>query len=160
MRQQAGLTQHPSGDMLQVAEGRVEPELGQGLAGGGIAQLRLVAEGEQGLLAARRDAASGDLQDLVGGQVGPGHLPRRLGEGAVVANVAAELGQRDEHLARIGQDAAEGVLANRARAGGQPVERRLQQPQAQTGLLGGQDEGHAVSLSGTAARTRRSTAAL
>ena len=63
-----------------------------------VAKLRLVAEGEQGLLAARRRAALCDIEDLVAGEIGAAELLWGLGEHAVVTNVAAELGERDEDL--------------------------------------------------------------
>ena len=71
-----------------------------------IAELRLVAEGEQGLLAAGRRAAPCDIEDFVAGEVGAAELLGGLGEHAIMANVPAELGERDEDLLGEADDAA------------------------------------------------------
>ena len=80
------------------------PELRELFARRAVAQLRLVAEREQRLLAAGRCAGARDRQHLVEREIGALALARRLREGAVVADVAAELRQRDEDLARIGDE--------------------------------------------------------
>jgi len=86
-----------------------------------VAQLRLVAQGEQRLVAARLGAGAGDGEDLVAGQIDPLAAARRLGEGAVVTDVAAQLGERDEDLARIRHQPAMPDVAQR---GGHPHQRR------------------------------------
>ncbi len=115
VRQQAGLLQHPDGHRPHVRQGvvvavRVEP-----LAGLRPAVLGAVAEREQGFLAAEFGAAAGDLQHLVRGQVQAVAVLAELAghgdEGAVVAAVPAEPGQRDEHLAGVRDDpGAAGLL--------------------------------------------------
>ena len=50
---------------------------------------------------AGRLAGARDLQHFVRRQEGPLSLPRWMGEGAIVADVAAQMGERNEHLARI-----------------------------------------------------------
>ncbi len=112
MREQAGLGEHGLGHLGEIGERRGMPQPVEFLARHAIAQLRLVAEGEQGLLAAGLLAGAGDGEDLLAREERLHILLRRVGEGAVVADVAAELGQRNEDLARIGHRAAvEGVAA-------------------------------------------------
>ena len=74
-------------------------------------QLRLVAEREQRLLAVRRLARAGDGQHLARGKIGGCDPARPAHEGAIAAGVAAKPGQRDEHLARIGDDIAMAEIA-------------------------------------------------
>ena len=98
MRQQPGLAQHERCAVFQIGQCRVEAERGKRLAGGGVAQLGLVAQREQRLLAAGGLAGAGDLEHRIRREVVRLALIRRAGEGAVVAHVAAEPRQRDEHL--------------------------------------------------------------
>jgi hypothetical protein len=58
--------------VLQVVDGGREAERIERLARRGVAQLRLVAEGEQRLLTAGGRAPAGDVQDLVGREIGRG----------------------------------------------------------------------------------------
>ena len=102
VRQEAGLAQHQRGHRGEIGDRAVVAEPRQLLARRAVAQLGLVAEREQRLLAAGRGARARDRQHLVGREIGARVAARRLREGAVVAGVAAELGERDEHLARIG----------------------------------------------------------
>ena len=129
--QQPGLLEHPHRHRADVGERgvvalRVEP-----LPGLGPAVLGPVAEGEQRLEAAQLGALAGDLEDLVGGEERlaalAGGLARGLDERAVVAPVAAQLGDRDEHLGGVGHDARaaggdQARVAHPGRGGGQPVE--------------------------------------
>src|SRR5262249_22218967 len=73
-------------------------ELAQRRLRGGVAQLRLVAEGEEGLLAAGGLALAGDVEDGLRREVVRLALARRARERAVVADIPAQLRQRDEHL--------------------------------------------------------------
>jgi hypothetical protein len=66
VRQQGGLAQHQRTHGDEVLDGRGIPQRGQGLARRAVAQLRLVAQREQGLGAAGRLAGAGDRQHLVG----------------------------------------------------------------------------------------------
>ncbi len=105
VRQQAGFLQHRdrAGPHIVHCGGiaaRFEP-----LPGGGPALFRPVAQGEQGLLAARGRALPGDFQHLVAFQVRGFHPVRHGGEGAVVAAIPAQPGQRDEHVAAVGDHA-------------------------------------------------------
>ena len=81
-------------------------EGGELLARRRVAQLGLVAEGEEGFVAARRQTRAGDRQHLLAREKGGPPPLRRLRECAVVTNVAAEPRERDEYLARIGDDAS------------------------------------------------------
>ncbi len=118
VRQQAGLLQHQPRHGGEIGERRRVAERGQFLARLPVAQLRLVAEREQGLVAAGPRAGARDGEHLVRGEEGALAAPRRMGEGAVVADIAAELGERDEHLARDGDDVAEPGIAHPRRGGG------------------------------------------
>ena len=74
------------------------PSARKSIAGRRVAQLRLVAQREQRLLAAGRLAPAGDVEHGLGREVVRLGLARRVRERAVVAHVPAQLGQRDEHL--------------------------------------------------------------
>ncbi len=107
--QQPGLLEHPHRHRAHVGERGVVAALVEPRAGLGPAVLGAVPEGEQRLEAAQLRALAGDGQDLVGGEVrrlpGPGQVPRRAHERAVVAAVAAQPRDRDEHLGRVGDRA-------------------------------------------------------
>ena len=101
VRQQAGLVEDQFRHGLQIVERRLVAEFGQRLPRRAVAPLRLVAEREQRLLAARRCARPRDVEHLFRRHVGGLAPARRLREGAVMADVAAEMRQRNEYLARI-----------------------------------------------------------
>ena len=115
VRQQAGLVEHEPAHAHEVLDRRLAAELGELLARGPVAALRLVAEREQRLATARRGAGARDVQHLVRGHVRALALPRRRGERAVVADVAAELRQRDEDLRRVRDEAPLALLAEQLR---------------------------------------------
>ena len=123
--QQPGFVQHRFGNMLQVVKRCLETERFQPLAGRLVAQFRLLAQREERLLAAQCGAVAGNVQHLVHAHVGRLQLARDLGKGAVVADVPAEMRQRDEYLARIGDDVPEAGVAplcgNGRQGGGIPV---------------------------------------
>ena len=100
------LEDQPCG-MDQIFDRGFEAERGKRLARRPVAELRLVAEGEERLLATGVPPRFGDRQHLFGRQVGGDAPAWGRGEGAVVANVAAQPRQRDEDLARIGDGMAE-----------------------------------------------------
>ena len=109
MRQQPGLARAPGGHVGDVVQRAVVAVLGEPDPGDLPAVLGPVAQGEEGLLAAHRRALAGDAEHLLGFQVrrqpGCRELGRRLDEDAVVAAVAAQVGQRQEDLAGVGHDA-------------------------------------------------------
>ena len=72
---------------------------------GAIAQFRLVAEREQRFLAPGLLSGLRDGDHLIDRKIGLYAFARRVRESAVMADVAAKLGERDEDLARIGQRA-------------------------------------------------------
>ncbi len=90
-------------------------ERGELLARRAVAQLGLVAEREEGLAAAGLLARAREREHLVDRQVGPLAAARRPRERAVVADVAAELRQRDEDLRAVGHERSRaGARAARA----------------------------------------------
>ncbi len=114
MRQQPGLAQHQRRHGGEIGDGAVVAEPRQLRPCRAVAQLRLVAEREQRLLAVGRGPRARDGEHLVGREIGGGVAARRMREGAVVAAIAAEPGERDEHLARIGDAGAVASIAQRA----------------------------------------------
>src|SRR5262245_23389021 len=95
----------------EVGDGRVLPQFRELTLSGAIAQLGLVAQGEQRLVAAGRLAGARDCHNFLWRQIATLTAHRRMRERAVVAGVAAQLGQRNEHLARIRDDAAVAPIA-------------------------------------------------
>ena len=106
MRQQPGFAQHQPGHLGEVGKGGLVAEPVERLARCGIAQFRLVAQGEQSLMATGLGPGAGDRQHLLGAQVNRLSGAWRMGEGAVMTHVPAQLGQRDEDLGRIGYEPA------------------------------------------------------
>ena len=70
MRQQPGLAQHQPRHLGEVGEGGLVAEPRQRFARRAVTQLGLVAQGEQCLVAAGARAGAGDLQHLLGAQIG------------------------------------------------------------------------------------------
>ena len=116
VRQQPGLLEHAPRASREVLERRRAAEPGELLAGHPVAQLRLVAEREQRLGAARRGAGPGDLEHLLLAHERAFAAPRRPGERAVAADVAAQRRQRDEDLRRVRDERSRAVRAARASA--------------------------------------------
>ena len=115
MRQEPGLLEHQRCHGGEVVQRGGVAELVEGAARCGVTQFRLVAEGEQGFVAAGALSRARDREHVIGGEIGGFGLPRRLREGAVVATVAAKLGEWNEHLARIGDVGAMAAVAQRSR---------------------------------------------
>ena len=128
VRQQARLAQHEARAMRQVGRGRGEAEPVELLACRPVAQLGLVAEREQRLVAAGQPPCLGDREHLVLAHVAALAAPRRARERAVVADVAAEVRERNEDLRRerhVAASASTRVPARTARpATGRPPRRR------------------------------------
>ena len=91
------------------------------LARGLVAQLRFLAEGEQRFPASERGAVAGNFEYLVHTHVGCFQLARHLRKGAIVANIAAQVGEWNKDLAGVGDNVAE---ADVAPASGDAGERR------------------------------------
>src|SRR5262245_37949972 len=103
-----------------------------------VAQLRFVAQGQERLLAAGGGTPPSGLEYLLLGQEGSAAFTRLMGEGAIAADVAAELRQRDEDLAGIGDDVAEAFVPQLRRARDHVVERAaLRQVQGSVGAEAG-----------------------
>ena len=118
--QEPGLGEDALHAVCEVRCSRGEAELGELDARGLVAQLRLVAEREQCLAAARSLALLGDGDHFVGCHIRALTLAGRLGEGAVVADVAAQHRQRDEDLRRVRDDDAVRCVSSCARTGTEP----------------------------------------
>ncbi len=121
--QEAGLLQDEATHTGEVLDRGLAPEVGQLLPRYPVAQLRLVPEREESLVAAGGRAVPRDREHLGRCQIGALSAPRGMGERAVVANVPAELRQRDEHLGRIGDNASGAFRSKRPGLGEDVVER-------------------------------------
>ncbi len=128
VRQERGLLEHRPRGVREVLERRREPERRQLLARCPVAQLGLVPEREQRLAAAGPLAGPGHLEHLVDRHVGALAPPRRPRKRAVVAYVAAELRQRNEHLRAVGDERSAPRCANRARRSHQLCKWTLETP--------------------------------
>ena len=128
VRQEAGLAQHKRAHRLKIIDGGLVSERVQRLASRAIAQLRLVAEREQSLRAAGGRSGAGDGEHFVRRQIGGFPRARPLGEGAIVADVTAKMGERNEHLARIRHEAPVPFVAQASRGVDQLRERGLFEP--------------------------------
>src|SRR5450759_4471045 len=113
MRQQAGLLQDPDRHRPEIGQRVVIPVCIEPLAGLWPAILWTVTESEQRLLAALGRACACDVQDLVGREVWRGETLRDGCERAVVATIPAQTSQRDEDLARVGDDPRSAGLDHR-----------------------------------------------
>ena len=109
--QEPGLLEHQLRHGGEIIERRGMAELVQRLARGAVAQLRLVAEREQRLAAAGARTGLRNRQHVFGCQIGSGCPPGRLREGAVVAGIAAELGERNEDFPGIRDVGAVAAIA-------------------------------------------------
>ena len=141
VRQQAGLLQHQPAHGRQVGVGGAVAEAPQGAAVALIARLGAVAEGEEGLLAAQRPPGLGHRQHLVGAHRVGARVVLVTGEGAVGADVPAEVGQRDEDLARVGDPGRAGAIAQGGR----------RRPEGRVLGAGGIGEGEGLGARGPAA---------
>ena len=105
VRQQPGLLQHADRHRPHVVQRRVVAAFVEPLPGFVPARLRAVAEREKRFLATQFGAAAGHVEDLVGLHVHAhalgAQLARHRDERAVVAGIAAQMGDGNEHLARV-----------------------------------------------------------
>ena len=114
VRQQTGLLEDRDRAGPDVGQRVVVAPLVQPPPGLGPAVLGPVAQGEQRLLAAGCGAVAGDLQHLLQLEEGRRHPVGHGDEGAVVAAVPAQAGERDEDLAGV-RDHAGAALARHRR---------------------------------------------
>ena len=105
--------EHQLAHLDQVVDRRLVAALGQPLAGDVPLRLGCLAEREQRLVAAGGGARDRDLEHLLGRQERRLQPLRRLRERAVLAAVAAQLRERDEHLRRERHPGAERLVAAR-----------------------------------------------
>src|SRR5436309_494773 len=127
MREQSGLVEDRLGRTPDVLESRCAPERGELLACDAITQFRFVTEREQRLATAGGRTGARKGEDLLDRQIGTFPALRRLREGAVVTDIAAKLGQRDEDLRRIGHEPSVSPIAKRPSLGAQIHQRPLEQ---------------------------------
>ena len=125
MRQERGLLEDCARCLGEILDRRGEPESLELVAGSLVAPLGLVAQREQRLAAAGPLTGACHLEHLVEAHVCPLTAQWWVGEGAVVADVAAELRQRDEDLRAIRDERPGARIANGARLGHQFVEREF-----------------------------------
>ena len=105
VREQAGLLEHADRHRPDVGQGVVVAVRVQPLPRRRPAVLRPVTEGDQGFGAAGSRPDPGDLEDLLDLQERGRQPVRDGGEGAVMAAVPAQPGERDEDLPRVGDHA-------------------------------------------------------
>src|SRR5262245_795053 len=108
MCKQSGLLVDRARGLREIRQRRAMSEASELIGRGSVAQLRLVAEREQCLLAACGMTRLRDGKHFIEGQIRPLALARRLSKRAVMANVAAKLRQRNKNLAGIRDDGAVG----------------------------------------------------
>ena len=125
MGEEAGLLQDEATHVDEVVDGGSETVVRQPLLCDWVAQLGTFTQGEEGLVAPGLLAGAGNGQHLVGGEVRGGEAGGRLGEGAVAAAVAAEHGEGDEDLGRVGHPAPVGLVAYTAGQCRQVAQRHL-----------------------------------
>ena len=101
VRQQSCLPQHERAHPLEIIDGGFVSERVQRLPGGAVPQLRLIAEREERLRAAGHRPGTGDREHLFRGEIGRPSRAWPLGEGAVMADIPAKMGERNENLAGI-----------------------------------------------------------
>ena len=111
MRQEPGLAENSLRRAGDIVERRLTAERLELVTRDPVAQLGLVAECEQRFAAAGGSAGTGDREHFVDRHVSALTAPGRVRERAVVADVAAELRQRDEDLGRIGDQATMAFVA-------------------------------------------------
>ena len=102
MRQQTRLLQHGTCGGFKIGERGDVSHLPQFISRMAITQFRFVAQREQRLLASRRAAGARDRHDFVDGKISTLPFARRMRKGAIVADIPAQLRQRNEDLTRIG----------------------------------------------------------
>src|SRR4029453_679235 len=125
MRQQPRFIEHCPRRTPEVLERARGAQLGKRSARRRVPQLRLITEREERLLAAGGRAGTPDGEHLIDVEVRVGEIARHLGKGAVTAHIAAETGERKEHLARVSDLAAEARKGEAFRGRKQGLRRAL-----------------------------------
>ena len=106
---------HPPRGMDQIVDGGLETHLRQRFACRPVPPLGLIPQREQRLRAAGRGALARDPDRLVHREIRRADATRGLREGAVAAYVAAQLGEGDEDLGGVRDEAARASVADCAR---------------------------------------------
>jgi len=106
MRQQSRFLEYASTCAVEVVERSRVPRLLQEILHFRIDGLRSVPEAEQNLGAAHSLAAANDIEDLIQRHVFCSRFSGGFSKRAITAEVAAEIGQGNEHLGREGDNLA------------------------------------------------------
>ena len=101
MWQQPGFLQHPGSHFTHILQCAGKTHFRKRAPRRCITQFWLFTQGEKCFLAAHLSALATQFQYLLNTHIGLWDMPGCLGEGAVVADIATQMGQRNEHLARI-----------------------------------------------------------
>ena len=101
MWQQSGLFQYFFSHLSHILQRAVEAEISEGFAGGSISKLRFFTQSEKRFLAAQFSAGLTKGDHFFRRHKSLIQMPWGLGEGAVVANISAQLGEGHKNLARI-----------------------------------------------------------
>ena len=111
VRQQPGFVEHRLRGGVQILERRRVSHLRERFARGLVAQFGFFTEREQRFLAAERFALPRHFEHLFDRHERCTDALRSLRKCAVVAHVAAQMGQRNEYFPRIGHEVAEAAVA-------------------------------------------------
>jgi hypothetical protein len=106
MRQKTGFVESGLAHLGEIRDRRPMAERRKFLACLSVAQLRFVTEREQGFRAAGFGARPRNGENLITREITAFALPRRPGEGAIGADVAAEMRQRNEHFPGMADERA------------------------------------------------------
>ena len=124
--EEAGLLQDEATHLGEVVDRGCMAVGGEPVPCHGIAQLGPFAQREECLVAPRVTSGPGDGEHLLGGEVRRVEAGRRLGERAVAAAVAAQHGERDEHLGGVGHASPVRAVSHHPGQRGQVGERRIE----------------------------------
>src|SRR3981189_3759331 len=106
MRQQSGLVKYQFCHRLEIGQRRRISQRVECGSRGTVTKLRFVTEGKERFATAGRLAGARDVKNLIRAQEWLFEPMRRLSKCAVVTNITAQSGQRDEDFSRIGNDMA------------------------------------------------------
>ena len=111
VREQTGFLKDQLRTFNQIRKRRLVPERFEFLAGQPVALFRLVSQCEKGLAAARHGAGAGYVQNFLARKKGVLPTPGWVSKGAIMTDITAEVSERNEYFARIGNDAAVVLVA-------------------------------------------------
>ena len=106
MRQQAGLFKDGLSHVGDIFQRGIKAEFGQRLTCCAVTKFGFFTQREQGFPAAHFSAFARHVQHFLNAHERLARVPRNLGKGAIVANVATQVSQGDKDLARIRDQAA------------------------------------------------------